>query len=77
MLGTVNIRAQLDTPYQQRVSHHNKEVNKITMCLQKLLTYCIYIKILNFVGLLYLALRGHYESEESTNKGVFLSLIHI
>ena len=69
MLGRVNIMTQIDTGYQRSISAHNDIVRKNRDVLSKILN-CV-----KFCGKFELPLRGHSETEESENPGVFLGLI--
>lgn len=69
MLGRVNVGTQLDTAYQQSIRRHNEKVDKNRYVFSKI------IDCIKFCGAFELALRGHDESEESTNKGIFLGLV--
>lgn len=69
MLGKTNITTQLNSAYRQSLIKHNEQVDKNRYILN------IIINCLRFCGKLELALRGHDETNESENKGVFRELI--
>lgn len=68
MFGSVNIAAQLDEDYRIGIRRHNEEVDKNRHILSKI------IDCVKFCGAFELALRGHGESEDSENPGVFRGL---
>ncbi|XP_031357512.1 uncharacterized protein LOC116181298 [Photinus pyralis] len=70
LLGTTNIQAQLDSAYWTNIQKHNEEVTKNRYVLSKI------IDCIKFCGAFELALRGHDESETSTNAGIFRGLIN-
>ncbi|XP_069505521.1 zinc finger MYM-type protein 1-like [Ambystoma mexicanum] len=69
MLGSVNIATQLDDAYRRSVMRHNEDVDKNRYILSKL------IDCVRFCGAFELALRGHDETEDSLNPGVFRGLV--
>jgi hypothetical protein len=70
-LGTVNIAVQLSRAYQKSVQRHNEEVEKKLCILFKI------IDCIKFCGAFELALRGHDETENSGNPGMFLGLVDL
>lgn len=70
MLGKVNIQTQLSSHYQQSIEKHNEKVNKNRYILN------LIINCIRFCGAFELALRGHKESEDSENRGIFRELIN-
>ena len=70
MLGKVEIGQQLDDGYRTAIRVHNEKVDKNRHILGKL------IDCVKFCGAFELALRGHDESEESSNPGVFKGLVN-
>ena len=68
-LGTTNIAEQLDTAYRRNIVAHNKHVKQNRYVLS------IIINCIHFCGVFELALRGHDESKESNNPGIFRGLI--
>ncbi|XP_069481109.1 protein zwilch homolog isoform X1 [Ambystoma mexicanum] len=69
MYGRVNIATQLDEGYRVGVRKHNEEVDKNRYILSKL------IDCIRFCGAFELALRGHDETDSSSNPGVFSGLV--
>ena len=69
MLGKADIAAQIDSGYKLSIAKHNEEVKKNRDTLSKI------INCVKFCGKFELPLRGHDESNESKNPGVFLGLI--
>lgn len=70
LLGTVNIKAQLDSAYWRNVQQHNDNVTKNRYVLSKI------INCIKFCGAFELALRGHDETHTSQNPGIFRGLIN-
>ena len=70
LYGVVNIRDQLSDSYRNTKTKHNLEVDKNRHVLSRI------IDSIKFCGSFELALRGHDESEDSNNPGVFLGLIN-
>ncbi|CAH1971805.1 unnamed protein product [Acanthoscelides obtectus] len=70
LLGTASIAAQLDSAYRQNIIKHNEQVDKNRYLLKRI------INCIKFCGKLELALRGHDESEDSENSGIFRELIN-
>jgi hypothetical protein len=70
-LGTVNIAVQLSRAYQESVQRHNEEAEK------NLYILCKIIDCIKFCGAFELALRGHDETENSENPGIFLGLVDL
>lgn len=70
ILGNTNIAAQLDSSYRRTIELHNQKVTNNRYILN------IIINCIRFCGSLELALRGHDESETSSNPGVFRALIN-
>lgn len=69
MLGNCNI-AQIDDGYRASVRKHNELVDKNRYILSRI------IDAVKFCGEFELALRGHDETENSSNPGVFNGLIN-
>ncbi|KAJ1203148.1 hypothetical protein NDU88_006942 [Pleurodeles waltl] len=69
LFGKSNIALQLNEVYSKGVIKHNEEVDKNRYILSKL------IDCVKFCGAFELALRGHDETEESINPGVFRGLV--
>jgi hypothetical protein len=69
MLGKVNIATQLSEAYRSRISKHNEEVRRNRDILSKI------IDCIKFCGKYELPLRGHDESSDSANPGVFRGLL--
>ena len=69
LLGQCNIAAALDTGHALSVARHNEEVKKNRETLSKI------IDIIKFCGHFELPLRGHNETDDSENPGVFLGLV--
>lgn len=70
MFGKVNIAAQLNEGYRLGIRQHNEEVDKNRHILSKI------IDCIKFCGAFELALRGHDESADSVNPGVFRGLVN-
>lgn len=70
VLGNVNIRLQLDDGYRVSVRKHNELVDKNRYILSRI------IDAIKFCGEFELAVRGHDETEESDNPGIFKGLIN-
>lgn len=70
LIGQINIREQLDEGYRISVKKHNEEVDKNRYILLRI------IDAIKFCGEFELALRGHDETEDSGNAGVFKGLIN-
>lgn len=70
VLGNVNIRLQLDDGYRISVRNHNELVDKNRYILSRI------IDAIKFCGEFELALRGHDETEETDNPGIFKGLIN-
>lgn len=69
VLGKVNIASQLDEGHRASVRRHNQEVDNNRYILSRI------IDCLRLCGSLEASLRGHDESEDSENRGVFRTLI--
>ena len=69
MYGVVNVSHQLDDQMILQRSAHNESVDKNRHVLSRI------IDSIRFCGSLELALRGHDESKDSDNRGVFLTLV--
>lgn len=69
-LDNVNIAAQLDGEYRRTIALHNEKV-KHNRYILNLIVNCI-----RFCGAFELALRGHNETELSSNPGIFHGLIN-
>nr|CAH7765390.1 unnamed protein product [Callosobruchus chinensis] len=70
LLGRVDIRQQLDSAYRRSIQQQNEQVRKNRYVLSKI------INCIKFCGAFELALRGHDESKDSSNPGIFRSLIN-
>lgn len=71
VLGRVDIRNQLDSAYRTNIINHNERVRKNRYILSKL------IDVIKFCGCFELALRGHDESSDSGNPGIFRGLVNL
>ncbi|XP_077293770.1 zinc finger MYM-type protein 1-like [Arctopsyche grandis] len=69
ILGTVDIQTQLSEAYRQEINEHNEEVKMNREILSKLID-CIV-----FCGKFELPLRGHDETDDAANPGVFRGLL--
>lgn len=69
VLGTANIATALDSAYRKSISEHNEKVHHNRYILKRI------INCIKFCGKLELSMRGHDETEQSLNRGVFLELI--
>ncbi|XP_063046928.1 zinc finger MYM-type protein 1-like [Engraulis encrasicolus] len=69
LFGRLSIREQLDEGYRVGIRKHNEEVTKKRHILSRI------IDCVKFCGAFELALRGHDESADSNNPGVFLGLV--
>nr|CAH7751058.1 unnamed protein product [Callosobruchus chinensis] len=70
LLGRVDIRQQLDSAYRRSIQQQNEQVRKNRYVLSKI------INCIKFCGAFELALRGHDESKDSSNPGIFRGLIN-
>lgn len=70
LLGLTDIRASLSQAEQVKNSLHNKEVAHNRYILSRI------IDCIKFCGAFELALRGHDETPDSANPGVFLGLVN-
>jgi hypothetical protein len=70
LLGSVNIRSQLDSEYWRNIQKHNDNVAKNRYVLSKI------INCVKFCGAFELALRGHDKTDTSQNPGIFRGLIN-
>lgn len=70
LLGKTDIRMQVDYAYAQSIRRHNEKVNQNRHILRRL------IMCVKFCGAFKLALRGHDETESSSNRGVYLGLVN-
>lgn len=70
VLGNLNIRLQLDDAYRLSIRKHNELVDKNRYILSRI------IDAIKFCGEFELGLRGHDETEESNNPGIFKGLIN-
>lgn len=70
LFGNVNVRNQLDSAYWINIHRHNEQVSKNRYVLSRI------IDCIKFCGAFELALRGHDETEESNNLGVFRGLVN-
>lgn len=71
LFGTVDIGAALSTSHRLSIERHNQEVDNNRHVLGKI------IEAILFCGVHELPLRGHDESEDSSNRGVFLDLLNL
>ncbi|XP_072042789.1 zinc finger MYM-type protein 1-like [Amphiura filiformis] len=71
LLGNVNICTQLDDAYRSSIRKHNQLVDKNRHVLSKL------IDCVKFCGAFELALRGHNETPDSENAGIFRGLVDL
>ncbi|XP_049800118.1 zinc finger MYM-type protein 1-like [Schistocerca nitens] len=71
MLGKVDIMCQLDSAYRRNIKTYNENVSKNRYILGKL------IDCIKFCGKFELALRGHDETEDSKNPGIFRGLVSL
>lgn len=69
LVGTVNIAEQFDSQYRRNIALHNEKVRHNRYVLN------IIINCVRFCGSFELALRGHDESDMSSNPGIFRGLI--
>ena len=70
-LGQVNIVTQLNTGFQVAIARHNEKVAKNCETLSKL------VDLIKFCGKFELPLRGHDETADSLNPGVFRGLVDL
>ena len=70
-LGSVNISVQLSRAYHDSLQKHNEQV-ELNRCILSKVIDCI-----KFCGAFELALRGHDESGDSENPGIFLGLVDL
>lgn len=70
VLGKTDIRVQLDDGYRVTIRKHNELVDKNRYILSRI------IDAIKFCGEFELALRGHDETEDSDNPGIFKGLIN-
>lgn len=70
LFGTVNIAEQLDNAYRRKVADDNEKV-RLNRYVLNILINCV-----RFCGSFELALRGHDESETSSNPGIFRGLVN-
>lgn len=70
LFGKVNIAQQFDSEYRRNIAAHNEKVQQNRYILN------IIINCIRFCGAFELALRGHEESDTSSNPGVFRGLIN-
>lgn len=70
MLGKVNIVTQLDSAYRLSIEQYNENVRKNRYILNNI------INCVKFCGVFELALRGHDETSDSVNPGIFRSLVN-
>jgi hypothetical protein len=71
VLGKVNIMCQLNTAYRLNIIQHNENVSKNRHILGKL------IDCIKFCGMFEIALRGHDETQDSANPGIFRGLVNL
>lgn len=69
MLRITNIAEQLDNAYRRNIAAHDEQVKQNRYGLS------IIIKCVRFCFVFELALRGHDETKDSTNPGIFRGLI--
>lgn len=69
LLGKQDIKQQLDSAYRLNIKRQNDQVRKNRYILSKI------IDCIKFCGAFELALRGHDESSDSINLGIFRGLI--
>lgn len=70
LLGTVDIKERLSEAYRLSVNEHNRKVTKNREILSKI------IDCIKFCGNFEVPLRGHDETDDSVNPGVFRGLIN-
>lgn len=68
LLGRVNVAAQIDSAYRRGIDDHNRKVEENRYVLGRIIT-CI-----KLCGKCETALRGHDESADSLNPGIFRSI---
>lgn len=71
LFGRLSIAEQLDEGYRIGIRKHNEEVRKNRHILSRI------IDCVKFCGAFELALRGHDESENSDNPGIFRGLVDV
>lgn len=71
LLGSINIQSQLNSAYRQSIKEHNENVEQNRYILNRI------IECIKFCGSFELALRGHDESSDSDNPGVFRGLVDL
>ncbi|CAH1959719.1 unnamed protein product [Acanthoscelides obtectus] len=69
VLGKTNIASQISSAYRQSIVEHNEKVRKNRHILKRIIS-CV-----KFCSAFELALRGHNETEESLNRGIFRELV--
>jgi hypothetical protein len=69
LLGNVNIATQLSEAYRSSINKHNEQLRRNRDILSKI------IDCIKFCGKFELSLRGHDESSDSPNPGVFRGLL--
>lgn len=69
LLGKANIAAQLSSAYRESIAKHNEKVRKNRYILKRIIS-CI-----RFCSAFETSLRGHDESVDSLNRGIFRELI--
>jgi hypothetical protein len=67
--GKTDIRIQLDNAYRENIRRHNEKVDQNRHILRQL------INCIRFCGAFELALRGHDETIQSQNRGIFLEFV--
>ncbi len=70
LLGKTNVERHLSEAYRASLVKHNEDVEKNRYILSRI------IDCIKFCGAFELALRGHDESSDSDNPGVFLGLVN-
>jgi hypothetical protein len=70
MYGKVDIRSQIDEGHRLSITRHNELVRKNRHILNRI------VDCLNFCGKHETAIRGHFEKQESLNRGIFLDLVN-
>ena len=70
LLGKINIRQQLNDGYRVSIHKHNEQVDNNRYILSQI------IDAIKFCGEFELVLKGHDETDDSNNPGVFKGLIN-
>ena len=69
LLGSSNVAEQSDSAYRRNIAAHNEQVKQNRHILN------IIINCIRFCGVFEIALRGHDETDDSTNPGIFRGMI--